>query len=161
MYSDPATSETFKKKFAINSFAVVLEPGQVHEHWVEGDVGDYDFSKFSETTDGAFKFNNYGPCDRHIFFTSVPELSSSATVAGRLRTDNALDQIVFETQIFCRISMPETAGFVTLAQGGTGLLPQPLTQRKRAYFLDNFWATETTAAFTNTVDDNYPVRQGQ
>lgn len=81
--------------------------------------------------------------------------------AGRYRSGNVLDQICFETQIFAQVSMPETAGlsYQTIPLAGQPQLQQ-LTQRKRAYFHDNFWEEESTAAFTNNIDDNVPTRQG-
>ena len=163
MYSDPLQCESFKKEFNTNVYAIVLEPGQVHEHWVEGDVGEYDYSKFYTSLDESTQFNNRAKTDRHIFFTSVPEMAVGATGdVGRLRTGLAVDQICFETQIFCKISMPETAGFLYMNEPLAGQSQMhPLTQRKRAYFLDNFWALETTQNFTNNVDDNNPMRQGQ
>lgn len=162
MYQDPMQSETFKKKFAVNAYSIVLEPGQLHEHWIEGDVGEYDYSKFYENENGGFQFLNRATTDRHVFFTSVPELAVAAGgQAGRYRSGNVLDQICFETQIFAQVSMPETAGlsYQTIPLAGQPQLQQ-LTQRKRAYFHDNFWEEESTAAFTNNIDDNVPTRQG-
>lgn len=169
LYVTPAICESWNKIWSYNSYDIVLEPGQVHTHWVQGDVGEYDFSKmYAPNSNGVSVYHNVQKTDRHIFFTSVPEMATvtaSATgLSGRLLSSNAGDRFLFETEIFCSMSMPESAGTSIRVSEGTSTqteVMQPLTQRKRAYFADTYWDSDSSqiTAFTNTIDDNNPQRQ--
>lgn len=164
MYAKPGICQAWNKQWSYNAYDIILEAGQLHQHWVQGDVGEYDFSKYYATDEtGGFVFNNIQKTNRHIFFTSVPEMATITNSAigqsGRLLSSNGGDKFLFETEIFCSMSMPESAGTNYRVSNGTTTLQQvmqPLTQRKRAYFVDTFWDPEApqNAVFTNHVDDN-------
>lgn len=167
MYESPLRCQNFKRMYAVDEYKITLEPGQTHYHWLQGDAGEYDFSKmYTKGNTAAQVFNNIQKTDRHVFFTAVQELAYNANgKAGRLNSPAAGNQrLIFETEMFIKMKMPETAGTSITNIGNlitTTANTQPLTQRHRSYFLDTFF--ETTEAgqdvYTANVDDNYTAMQ--
>jgi len=165
LYNSPKLCKSWSQQWSYNETSIILEPGQVHVQWVQGDVGDYDFSKYYTTAaDGTIEFNNIGKTDRHIFFTNVPEMASvsSSGVSGRLTSSNGGDRLLFETEIYCSMNMPETTGLAF----DSGVSPSaivstilPLTNRHRTYFVDTFYDQDAAVSFTSNFDDNTTTRQ--
>ena len=163
MYATPKQAKNWNTRWAYNEYKIVLEPGQVHTHWVQGDTGEYDFSKFYTTQpDGTVEFNNVAKTDRHIFFTCVPEMAYTTTGSGRYRGE-ARSQLLFETEIFASISMPEPTGLsFTVANAlptNNETRQLPLNFRKRAYLVDNYYDNLTSTVVSANVDDNAPTLQ--
>lgn len=161
MYACPLQLPQWKKKWNANKYEIILEPGQTHNHWVQGDEIEYDFAKmYSKASDGTNQFQNIQKTDRHIFFTGVSELATQTTgsINGRI-AGNANGVLLFETEIFCRMTMPESAGTSITNIGNlitnTSYM-QPLTQRKRAYFVDIYHqsVSDNQVTLNANVDDN-------
>jgi len=164
MYCTPKQWQGFSKLWTYEEHKIVLEPGQVHIHWVEGDVGEYDYSKmYTKQGDGSKKFNNIQKTDRYVFFTHVNELAvhdGTTDFAGRLRSSATTPNVlIFETEIFVKMSMPEVAGGVTKVPAGDVAPVQPITNRKRGYFVDNYYDADflTERSLNNFRDDNNPA----
>lgn len=166
LYASPMQNENFKKHYAVNEYKIVLEPGQVHTHWVQGDEKVYDFSKMGRFVGSDYQFLNVQKSNSYIFFTAVNELAHSATSSGRLLAD--LDpQLLFETEIYVTMKMPETAGTTQVMDGTASVVSSslasivPLTTRKRGYFVDTYWNTNDDISeavkFNVNRDDNNPT----
>lgn len=143
--STPSMAKNWTKLWDHEVFQFILEPGQEHVHWIQGDEKKYDFSKMYKKVSGTnnVEFNNLQPTDRHVFFTSTPRMST--TIQGGIahsalmRDANGFG-LNISTEIFCTMKMPESAGTsITTTASATDLTyTQPLTNRKRAYFIDTF-----------------------
>lgn len=166
LYATPMQNENFKKHYSVSEYMITLEAGQIHTHWVQGDEKEYDFSKMGQYVGSDFRFLNVQKSNCYIFFTAVNELAHSATSTGRLNAELE-SALLFETQIFVSMKMPEKAGTVQVMDGtvvaGQEKLSSvvPLTHRKRGYFVDTYWdnADDINPLVTYTVnrDDNNPT----
>lgn len=173
LYATPAISKGFNKLWNYDQFKFTLEPGQEHTHWIQGDEKLYDFSKMYKKTDDSnnFEFCNVQPSDRHVFYTSTPRMSTYITgtpavaYSGFISEPEGYGVDIF-TEVYCVMKMPETTGTnITIpATSGNPTTEinymQPLTERKRGYFVDTFTAQADIAIKgTNifSLDDNNPA----
>lgn len=162
----PMMSANWKRQWSANMYEIILEPGQTHTHWLDGDAGEYDFSKmYTKSTGNSASFNNVQKTDRFVFFTGVPELASSASLDTRLQSTST-QKIIFETQLFVTMKMPESAGTSITNIGNlisNSAQTQPLTQRHRSYFIDSFHenVSSSNGSLTVNYDDNYTGLQTQ
>lgn len=162
--ASPLMNANWKRQWDSNIYEITLEPGQTHVHWLEGDVGDYDFSKmYTKGPSSTFVFNNIQKTDRHVFFIGVPELATGTALDARLQSENT-QKLIFETTMFCTMKMPETAGTSITNIGNlltNSAYTQPITQRRRAYLIDTFHQNPATTneALNVNYDDNYTGKQ--
>lgn len=156
--STPSMAKAWTKLWDHEVFQFILEPGQEHVHWIQGDEKKYDFSKMYKKVSGTnnTEFCNLQPTDRHVFFTSTPRMSTTiqggTAHSGFMRDSNGFG-LNISTEIFCTMKMPESAGTsITTTASATDLTyTQPLTNRKRAYFIDTF------TTYDSLVDQNPDV----
>jgi len=165
----PKTAKNFGKLWSYDSYKIVLEPGQQHTHWIQGDEKVYDFSKmYKKNNSGSgFEFCNMQPTDRYVFFTGYPRMSTfiedGLAYSGNCQGTDGYGINVF-TEIYAALKMPEFAGtsVTSVANAQDVARMQPLTQRKRAYFTDVFYEYSNTgprSAMVN-IDDNNPASSG-
>lgn len=171
----PTKCQSWNRLWSVEQFNLTLEPGQVHKHTVQGDEIDVDFSKMFASEANQTVFNDVQKLNRYVFFTGVPELAWD-NVCGAIRAQNSetptgsdpptneqRQYLLFETEIHCKIKMPEpTGGSIptpTPADGTARLFNN--TNRKRAYCVDTFTevGTLTNSGLEMNVDDNTTVLQ--
>lgn len=167
MYAKPTDCATFNKWWKTDCYTIVLEPGQVHNHTVQGDEIEMDFSKMyvkaqanqNATLADLQKFNRY------VFFTGVTEMAYD-TSNGAVRAQNnqvgpsgstyQAQYLLFETEIHAKIKMPEITGGSIPTVNALGSKTVVMTNRKRAYVTEQFWSNTslTNSGFEMNVDDN-------
>jgi len=176
LYATPAICKGFNKLWNYDQYKFTLEPGQEHTHWIQGDEKVYDFSKMYKKDDANnnFEFCNLQPSDRHIFYTSTPRMSTYITGTPGVAYSGAVAEldgygVDIYTEIYCAMKMPETTGTNITIPGTTGNATseinyiQPLTERKRGYFVDTFTTqADISLKFPSTasifsIDDNNPT----
>lgn len=160
--ASPEQHSSWRKLWDYEKFSFVMEPGQKHQHVVQGETGVCDWSKFYK--DGQFQ--NLQKWDRQVFFVAKPELSqinTNGTASGRF--NQALAELsagyglLFECQSIYKFTMPEPTGFKNTATFASSL-NQPLNFRRPAYLIDFITdfatARDNTAGLEKRVDDNDP-----
>lgn len=165
----PKTAKNFGKLWSYDAYKIVLEPGQQHTHWIQGDEKVYDFSKmYKKNNSGSgLEFCNMQPTDRYVFFTGYPRMSTfiegGLAYSGNCQGTDGYGINVF-TEIYAALKMPEFAGtsITSVANANDVARMQPLTQRKRGYFTDVFYEMDSVAnrAATVNIDDNNPASTG-
>jgi len=168
--SCPTKVESLKSLWAFEKFAITLEPGQVHTQYIAGDSMDLDYSKMvvkSQNSTTGLSFADVQKFSRHVFFTGYPELAyayrdgDSTNGGWRCRYPDASYKLLFETEIHCKIKMPEPTGGVmpvnTLSDPNGGRIFTN-NSRKRAYCFDFFGVTNgtTNPQYNYNIDDNEP-----
>lgn len=173
LYATPGICKGFSKLWNYDQFKFTLEPGQEHTHWIQGDEKVYDFAKMYKKTDdsNSVEFCNIQPSDRHIFYTSTPRMSTYITGTPGVAYSGWTGEpdgygVDIYTEIYCVMKMPETAGSNITIPATTGNATaeinyiQPITERKRGYFVDTFTAqADTDLKFSGiySIDDNNPT----
>jgi hypothetical protein len=159
--ASPEQHQGWKKLWAYEKYTFCLEPGQKHQHVVQGELGTCDWSKFYKEGE----FQNLQKWDRQVFFTAKPELSqinSNGSASGRFNQStaesNASLGLLFEVQSIYKFTMPEVTGFKNTATF-TSSLNQPLNFRRPCYLIDfitDLGHIAETDGIEKRVDDNVP-----
>lgn len=174
MYACPTKCKSLQAMWSFDITEIVMEPGQTYKTIVRGDAMELDYSKMvhkSQTSNQGLIFNDIQKFSRCVFFTGVPEMAYSTANDGtfvpgayRCKSQDANQRLLFETELHCKIKMPEPTGGVLPWQSPEGIATQGRiftnNSRKRAYCFDIFSNTNGQALnpfYTQNVDDNNPI----
>ena len=149
----PEHAPGFNKNWSYEKFIITLEPGQRHEHVVNGETGTYDCTKLYRQASTAVAapasttfFTNLSKWDREVFFVIKNDLNigtdnGTTPVYGGGRPNQTTDQttavnaIAFEVEPIYKFSMPDNTGFKGTAAFSASI-NQSLQYRRRAYVCD-------------------------
>jgi len=175
MYAKPTDVQTFNRLWKTDCYTIVLEPGQVHNHTIQGDEIELDYSKMfvkSQSSSSGLTFADLQKFSRCVYFTGVTEMAYDSAVGGVRAQNNQVgptgstyqaQYLLFETEIHAKIKMPEITGGSAPAIAASGSKTLVMTNRKRAYVTEQFWnsASLTNTGFEMNVDDNTTGLQTQ
>ncbi len=144
---EPSMSPAFNKQFKVGLTKVVLEPGATFELKVQG-PNNFEFD--SSSCFEAQMFASIQKYSRYIMPVSISSLSVSTNPADvnafcrmpdSFGDSNRNEAIGFERKLYCKIEMPEMAGFKTPGAAFAINTNVSLGNRKHAYIFNNWNST--------------------
>lgn len=155
LYQRPQLYAQFNQFYKVEEDTMVIEPGQSYEFTVQGPSMEYDMKKFY--VDGIYQ--EYQKQDVQLLTAIWTDLIGEVggTVVARQALDPNDGEVIFESQYFCNVVMPETVGWQS---GGIAPAAGPVlnVNRVKRYVWDQFervtslpGADDRTDVIKNTV----------
>ena len=159
MYASPYDSKLFMKDWNVEKHDIILDPGQVYDHVMNGPVGEYDFSKFwrQDGSGAADEFLNVQPrFTRELFYTARLDLVADASGnIGRWGYEAANKGLAYEFKKYTKLTCPATAGGVLTETGTTTAFK--MTQQRDCFYKKHWFEgayTPTERIDVQTSSDN-------
>jgi len=149
LYNIPQYCKTMMRSWKFEKHAIVLDPGQTYDHFVQGPSNvTYDFGKFwaiEQGSDSKTIYNLQPKFTRQIMCVARLDLVSSSSAHGRLGLDdNVSGTLIAEYKNYIRVQCPEsTGGNVKVAALNTST-PMQLDYKRDSFCIKN-WDTTTAS----------------